>query len=311
MFSNKECSRDPLEKRRRSRCLYLSIWYTNIWAFFNFINCCFSLVIFGLCWCAKACAKMQKEYQVLQVLVKMATHRYGGIRPYHAPVPLPQPEDGNKQNFVESHYEHSDHRYGGIHPYRLPVPTSSKSCIFQNWYRDNSDRPYGGLRLYRAPIPSAPTQIVPGPVAAIPSMGGIYQYRPPIPSVGPQYMPREEVNLNQNYSYSLSSSSKLKTNSIGSSNLFVFYSITSTPSNHGMFLLRSPTYFQQIHALALAIINLDLGLIINFIILMSMLDFEIWGDSFIICVEDHHMLISIESKFYLVKVFNFCLKVLN
>ena len=52
------------------------------------------------------------------------------------------------------------------------------------------------------------------------------------------------------------------------------------------------------HALAFVIINLDLGHIMNFITLMSMLDFEIRGDSFIRCVEDDHMSISIGSDFY-------------
>lgn len=57
--------------------------------------------------------------------------------------------------------------------------------------------------------------------------------------------------------------------------MFVFYSILVTQSNHGTFLFRSLTYFQQIHVLAFIIINLSLGLIMNFITLMSMLAFEI------------------------------------
>jgi hypothetical protein len=92
---------------------------------------------------------------------------------------------------------------------------------------------------------------------------------------------------------SLSFSSKPQINSTGSSKLFVFYSIPRTPSNYGTFLLRSPTYFPRIQDLAFAINNLDLGLIMNFITLMSMLDFEIRGDSFVRCVEDDHMSISI------------------
>jgi hypothetical protein len=66
--------------------------------------------------------------------------------------------------------------------------------------------------------------------------------------------------------------------------------IPRTPSIQGTFLLSSPTYFQQIYVLALAIINLELDLIINLIILMGMLDFDIRGDSFVVCVEDHSML---------------------
>jgi hypothetical protein len=120
----------------------------------------------------------------------------------------------------------------------------------------------------------------------------------------------EEVRLNQIFISSLSPNSKLQTNFIGSLNLFVFYSISCTP-NHGTFLFRFPTYFLQIHALAFAIINLNLGLVMNFITLMSMLDFKIRGYSFLICVEDDHMSISMGSDFYFVKVFNLCLRYLT
>jgi hypothetical protein len=71
-----------------------------------------------------------------------------------------------------------------------------------------------------------------------------------------------------------------------------------------MFLLRSPTFYPRIHDLAFAIMNLDLGYIMNFITFMSMLDLEIRGDYFIRCVEDDHMLFLSDQIFSFVEVFN-------
>jgi hypothetical protein len=205
-----------------------------------------------------------KKLKFSEVPVQMATISMVvsnlTTRPYHFRSP-------KMRSFVQIIFKFSDHQYGGTHPYRSPRTTSSTKLQFfgihpvqiattRTGRYDRTVRPYQVHRL--------------NPEPAIPSTGRLYPYCLPIPRVGPRLKHVEEVNLNPKFSYSLSFSSKLKTNSIGSSNLFVFYSIPRTPSNHGTFLLRSPTYFQRLHALDFAIINLDLGLIMNFITLMSM-----------------------------------------
>jgi hypothetical protein len=236
---------------------------------------------------------------------KFNDHRYGRMRPYRASVPLRQrnfkvsvkpseslPTIGtvgpdrttrpyrihdfeNEKLKISSKLSESVPTIGTGGLYRTKRCSASTTKASTLWKTVSlttiNTRGYGRtIRPYRLSRLSSK--------ADAPGMGGMRSYHTSndLNTQGRGKQPK--------FSYSLSSSSKLKTYSIGSSILFVFNLIPRTRSKYGTFLLRSLTFYPRMHALAFAIINLDLGHIMNFIIIMSMLDHNFGGDSFIKCV---------------------------